>query len=294
MSRKVDRRRSESLDNHVRERVQKSSRHRRQRSRSPREIEKLRDSVTESQSSTHRNRSREGRLDGGSSSSMGDGTSRIGESDIAKLTAALADAIRAGSKRAKRVTNDNIIPGFDPEVRDASVSEWLRKINEVAVVCDWEETDKVFHAVGKLQGIAKQWYDGLTSPPLVWEVFSNLISTQFAGEENFGKLLEVAVGYKSVPGQSLQAYCFEKIKRINKLNLVVPEEKIVEYVVHGIHDDNIRMSLTVAKKKTIPELTNCLDSLTIELANRSNVVKGKRDFYNREGTQEKERVREHD
>nr|XP_033331391.1 uncharacterized protein LOC117223292 [Megalopta genalis] len=217
-------------------------------------MEKRRDSVMGPQPSTHRNRSREGRLDGGRSSSMGDGTSGIGESDFAKLTAALTDAIRAGSKRAKQFTNDKIIPGFDPEVRDASVLEWLRKINELAVVCNWEETDKVFYAVGKLQGIVKQWYDSLTSPPLVWDVFSELISTQFAEEENFGKLLEVAVGYKIVPGQSLQ----------NESN--------------GSQE-----------KKTIPELTNCLDSLTIELSNRSNVTKGKRDFSDREGIWNKAR-----
>ncbi|XP_076383111.1 uncharacterized protein LOC143260682 [Megalopta genalis] len=280
MSKEVGKRRSESPDNYE---AELSSRYHRQRSRSSREMEKRRDSVTGPQPSTHRNRSREGRSDGGRSSSMDDGTSGIGESDFAKLTAALTDAIRAGSKRAKQVTNDKIIPGFDPEVTDASVLEWLRKINELAVVCNWEETDKVFYAVGKLQGIAKQWYDSLTSPPLVWDVFSELISTQFAGEENFGKLLEVAVGYKSVPGQSLQAYCFEKLKKINKLNLVLPEEKLVECVVYGIHDDHIRMNLmNLAKKKTIPELMNCLDLLTIELSNRSNVTKGKRDFSDRE------------
>lgn len=46
------------------------------------------------------------------------------------------------------------------------------------------------------------------------------------------------------------SYSFEKVKRINKFKLDIPEEKIVKMAVHGIYDKKIRMNVTASKKWT--------------------------------------------
>lgn len=241
-----------------------------------------------------RSRSRDRRSEERTSRSLGNGTSASGESEIAKLTLVLTDAIKAGSMQSKHYANERVIPEFDPEIRDLTVVEWLRKIDEFAQAFIWDETDKVFFAAVKLRGIARDWYDGLKSSPMSWPEFSGAITLQFSWEENFGKLLEVATLYKSAQGQSLQSYCFEKIKRLNKLHLDIPEEKIVEFVVHGIQDDRIRMSLTTAKMKTIPELTRSLESLTVEAANKPKELKEKKRSIGQERTGDKSKRSESD
>lgn len=69
---------------------------------------------------------------------------------------------------------------------------------------------------------------------------------------------------KNVSGQGLQTYYFGKIQRLNKLNLNILEEKAIEFVVHGVQNEQISMSLTRAKKMTIPNLTRYLESLHCE------------------------------
>ena len=104
-----------------------------------------------------------------------------------------------GSRQAKRGTNERVLPEFDPEVGGVSVSKWLKKIDEFSKVFHWEDTDKVYFATIKLQGIARKWYDELKSSPLTWADFSSAIARQFSGEENFGKLWDGAGAYRS-PG----------------------------------------------------------------------------------------------
>ena len=70
--------------------------------------------------------------------------------------------------------------------------------------------------------------------------------------------------YKSLPGQSLSLYCFEKFKKINRLNLDIPEDKIVEFVVHGIHDEQLRTTLLMSKKRSLAELSQCLGSINVD------------------------------
>lgn len=122
---------------------------------------------------------------------------------------------------------------------------------------------------------------------MAWCEFPEAITQQFSGLENFGKLLEVAALYKSKTGQSLQIYCFDKIKKLNKLNLDIPKEKVVEFVVHGIRDEQIKMSLTTVKKRTVPELTRCLNSLSAEINRNIKESKGKRRSVSRERARDK-------
>ena len=82
-----------------------------------------------------------------------------------------------------------------------------------------------------------------------------------------------AAGRRSVVqkyNQSLIAYCFEKITRVNRLSRR-PRKKIVEYIVHGIHDEQIR--ITATNKETVPELTRCLESFSVKLSRNSREIK---------------------
>jgi len=186
------------------------------------------------------------------------GSQTSSESDFARLTEVLARIMNMGTNKSHRYINEKILPEFDPETKDLSAAEWLEKVSMFGVMYDWDDTHKLYLATLKLRGNAKAWYDGLRSTPVSWEAFAVAIVRQFPGDENFGKLFETAASLKSLPSQDLQTYSFEKVKRINKLKLDIPEIKIVELVVHGIHDDNIRLNVMASKNKTLAELYQCL------------------------------------
>ncbi|XP_043473704.1 uncharacterized protein LOC122505898 [Leptopilina heterotoma] len=186
-----------------------------------------------------------------------------GESDFARLTEVLSGIVQLGSRKANKYINEKILPEFDPASRDLSASEWLDKINMFGSMYDWDEAQKLYMGILKLRGNAKAWFDGLKTPLVSWEVFAISVVRQFPGEENFGKLFELAASHKTSSGQDLQTYCFEKVKRINKLKVDIPENKVVELVTFGIVDENIRMNVMASRNKTIAELNQCLSMIPV-------------------------------
>lgn len=60
----------------------------------------------------------------------------------------------------------NVIPVFDPSSKIQTAKDWLRKVNETASIYNWQEKQIIYHALPKLTGLAKRWYDGLPSVDL--------------------------------------------------------------------------------------------------------------------------------
>ena len=91
-----------------------------------------------------------------------------------------------------------------------------------------------------------------------WKIFSYVLIKQFPGEESFGGLFNDVAAYKSKSGQDLQEYCFNKLRRINKLKLGIPDSRKVDLLAHDIHDEAIRTTILTAKLKAIVELNEML------------------------------------
>ena len=180
-------------------------------------------------------------------------------SDFAKLTDVLASIVKINSKRSSNnFINEKILPEFDPSVKTQSAADWIDKVNSCAILYDWDDKTKLYLAVCRLRGNAKVWYEELHETQLSWLVFSHSLKKQFPGELSFGILFREAAVYESTPGQDLQTYCFKKVGKLNKLKLDLAEDKIVDFVTRGLHDEKIRTTVLSTRCKTINELNNCL------------------------------------
>ena len=71
-------------------------------------------------------------------------------------------------------------------------------------------------------------------------------------------MLKEAASYESIPGQDLQTYFFKKVGKLNKLKLELSEDKLVDFVARGLHDERIRTTVLSTRCKTLNELNNCL------------------------------------
>jgi hypothetical protein len=173
------------------------------------------------------------------------------------LAEAISGIVEAGSRRSNHFLNEKFLPEFDPSTQ--TVAEWLDKVETGATLYDWDEKTKLYLAVCKLRGNARIWYDQVVAgSQLSWAAFAVAIARQFPGEIDFGTLLAEAVAYKSIPGQDLQTYCFMKVGKLSRLQLDLSEDKLVSFVVHGIHDESIRTTVLAARYRTISDLNRCL------------------------------------
>ncbi|KAH7969885.1 hypothetical protein HPB52_022480 [Rhipicephalus sanguineus] len=62
-----------------------------------------------------------------------------------------------------------LVPLFDPSSSDSStVDAWIRRVNDLAEVYRWTDRVTSCHALAKLRGTAKMWYDSLLSVNKTW------------------------------------------------------------------------------------------------------------------------------
>lgn len=243
-SRSRSRRREEGSPDRSRDRSRSSRRSKRKHSRREREDKRSAERRASRDEPSYRARSLEN-----------------SESDFAKLTEVLSSILKTGSRRSHFI-NEKILPEFNPEIKQLSAKEWLEKVDLCGEMYDWDERTKLYLAILKLRGNAKLWHDGLQNSLLTWGVFSLALIKQFPGEESFGKLIEDAVLFKSTTDTDLQTYCFTKMGKINKLKIDITEDKIVDWIAHGIHDDSIKTIVLAARCKTVSELNNRLSIFT--------------------------------
>lgn len=139
--------------------------------------------------------------------------------------------------------DDMILANFDPSKSSPNVEDWLRKTNECAQIYHWDEVSTIYLALGKLKGLARVWYEGLSINNFTWVQWQNLLRTTFPPRQNFAQLFYDASTYASQPGQNLNEYCFTKLSKLNLLKLNFTDEQIVDCIVSGINDNQLQLAL---------------------------------------------------
>lgn len=143
-------------------------------------------------------------------------------------------------------TNTNVIPEFDPSLKNQTIDKWLMKVNECAILYEWTDRQTIHYALPKLVGIAKQWYEGLPSVLLSWGEWQRKLRSAFPANENFGQMMQDMLDRRVKFGESLETYFYEKVTLINRLE-VITGRRAVECILHGIDDRSVRLGAEAAQ-----------------------------------------------
>lgn len=154
--------------------------------------------------------------------------------------------------------NDKMIPEFDPDVSNLTAAQWLETVDDLGIMYGWPERRKLYMSGCRLKGNAELWFHEMRGSRLSWQAFNLALKQQFPGRVAFGEALKEAVDYMSAPGQDLLNYCYLKIGKIKRTDLDLTQKQLVEYVVQGIHDVDIRTTIQASSCKTVPELNEKL------------------------------------
>jgi hypothetical protein len=66
--------------------------------------------------------------------------------------------------------------------------------------------------------------------------------TNAPGKQNFGQLFHDAAFYRAHSGQNLHEYCFTKMTKLNKLQLSLTDEQIIDVIVDGVQDKQVQLT----------------------------------------------------
>lgn len=155
-----------------------------------------------------------------------------------------------------------VIPQFDPSQKTQNTRAWLRKVNEVASIYGWSERQIIYHALPKLSGLARRWYEGLTSIDLSWNEWQRKLLKCFPDDRNYADRLSEMLNRRSRREETLEEYFYEKAKLVSRCN--IRGKDAVDCIIHGIFDHNIQLNAQGSNFKRPSQLLRYLRSISVK------------------------------
>lgn len=152
------------------------------------------------------------------------------------------------------------LQSFDPEVDNAD--DWFVEIEEAQRRFGWNEWETVVRSAHHLQGNARIWYNSWRpkANERVWNRMKADLSRAFPRKRNNGVLLDEAVNFNSDRSESYDEYARQKLSKLNKVRVEWPENVLVEVIIHGITDLNVRTSVYNQNCLDVSHLISTLSS----------------------------------
>lgn len=160
----------------------------------------------------------------------------------------------------------DVIHSFDPSQRNQSTKAWLKKVNETASIYKWNDKQTILHALPKLSGLARQWYEGLSSVKYTWKEWQRKMLASFPDDRNYADKLSEMLLRRSRREETLEEYFYEKAKLVSHCN--IRGKEAVDCIIHGIYDNNIKLNAQGARFKSPSKLLKYLRSISTKIPNR--------------------------
>lgn len=174
-------------------------------------------------------------------------TSPIKDSNV-DLIKEFLNIIKAGAGNRESFSSSvlaNVIPEFDPLVKEQTVNVWIDKVDECAEIYNWSDKQTIHYALPKLSGIAKTWYQGLPSIKHTWLEWKAMLRESFPATENYAELLTEMLNRRVRPGESLELYYFAKVNLLNRCKIF--GKQAVDCLLYGVDDRGVRLGAQAAK-----------------------------------------------
>lgn len=191
-------------------------------------------------------------------------------SDLNRLVTVLESAF-AKNNCEKFQSTVNVIPEFDPSKKNQSMTMWLSKVNECALIYGWSDKQTVHFALPKLSGLAKRWYESLPSLLFNWTEWQEKLMSAFPCKENYGQMLSDMLSKRARFGEPLDEYFYEKTILLNRCN--IHGKNAVDCIIFGIDDRTVRMGAEAAQYEDPNKLLSFLRNARLSKPfNKSNTT----------------------
>lgn len=192
------------------------------------------------------------------------------ENILNQLISALQGRTNVRSNYSTHVQgSQNVITEFDPTSKSQTINDWLAKINESAEIYGWTEQQTIFYALPKLSGLAKKWYDGLTTVKFTWNEWQQKLLTTFPSDQNYADLLVEMLNRKSRRNETLVEYFYDKIMLINRCQL--KGRQAVDCLSHGVYDNNTRINIQGAQFNDPDQVLNYFRNISHNIRERNYI-----------------------
>ena len=187
-------------------------------------------------------------------------------------------------RRKNTITQEarNSIPTFNPDDSHQNIETWLEKIEDLRRMYGWDEVTTSTFMTGRLQGLARKWYDSLPSVALSWEQWKNSITNAFKDRTELPVRLTKMLARKKEPAENMGDYFYDKAALVTACGFKGSDA--VQCIAAGIYDDAIQAAIKLSAFQSPDELRTYLASYdTPRLSERNKErVEYKKPFKSRQ------------
>ena len=126
----------------------------------------------------------------------------------------------------------SLIPEFDPDSEDCTVTAWLRKIEQLGEINAWDDNTKAFHLQDKLRGQARKWYNRLEDYNHSWDDWKRMLIRTFPRHRDYGSMIEEMMHRRKLPSESMTKYYQEKVAMCFRCKL--SDSATVSCIIRGL------------------------------------------------------------
>ncbi|KAH8019665.1 hypothetical protein HPB51_020883 [Rhipicephalus microplus] len=153
-----------------------------------------------------------------------------------------------------------LVPLFDPTSSNSpTIDAWIRRVDDLAKV--YHQTDRVTscHALPKLHGPAKMWYDSLLSVNKNWPEWKVELERAFPTTAGMQRLHQEMEDQIHKIGESIEYYHYDLLAKACRCNL--SEKACIEYLISGLNSQDTIRAISTCMYNSTEELLHCLKHL---------------------------------
>lgn len=203
-------------------------------------------------------------------------SSRTSDDSIDKFTAVMTELLKRSSEQGpvSSTVRGDVVPTFDPENRNLTVTSWCQKLDELREIYNWSEEATIYYAMNKLRGLAEVWYKSLPTLKYSWEEWKEKLEIAFPSRRNYCADLQEMLNRKKRIEETYTKYYYEKVALLNRCKIF--GENAVSCIIGGINDIVVRTGASAGNHKTPESLHVYLSSINnIPTTLRSNTQPSK-------------------
>lgn len=125
-----------------------------------------------------------------------------------------------------------LIPEFDPDSEECTITAWLKKIEQLGEIYGWDEKTKSFHLQDKLRGQARKWYNRLEEYDFSWEQWKQMLLRAFPKHRDYAGILEEMLNRRKLHSESMTKYYQEKVAMCFRCKL--SDSATISCIIRGL------------------------------------------------------------
>ncbi|KAJ8915387.1 hypothetical protein NQ315_008274 [Exocentrus adspersus] len=181
----------------------------------------------------------------------------------------------AGASRNNKqrfVGRTELIPKFDGTSDSLTVRQWLRKIDSVAQLYNWDDRAKIFAVIDRLSGNAKSWYDCQTDiESNDWDTWKEKLISAFPSSKGIAANLKEFVNIERKSNEDVVSFYYAKLKLGKHCEL--PDHVIADVIISTLNDSIMKASAYAAGCRTTGQLLQFLTEYNSNTSNNSKETK---------------------